>query len=317
MEKFSERVRFASAPVSWGVQDDPGPAWEQPYEHILDEIRSAGYTGTELGPYGFFPTDHAVLSESLRRRGMSMLSSFVPVPLADPSKKEAVLSHVRKVGALLYALDAKLLVLSDAQTPQRRSIAGRAPVDGCASLSSEQWKAVGLLVAEIERAASEFGLGLVFHPHVATYVETPLEVERLFDSLSHTQVGLCLDTGHCVYGGSDPAEEAKKYRSLLRYIHIKDINARVLGEARRRNFDFEQAIGAGIFSPIGEGCIDFAGLFRFLSANGYSGWMVVEQDVIYGKTAVPPAESMRASLDYLKKVLFELESAQQSTGRTV
>jgi inosose dehydratase len=316
MEKFTERVRFASAPVSWGVQDDPGPAWEQPYERILDEIRSAGYTGTELGPYGFFPTDHTLLSENLRRRGMSMLSSFLPVPLADPSKKEAVLGQVRKVGALLAALGAGLLVLSDAQTPQRRSIAGHVPVNGRSSLSSEQWKAVGLLVGEIERAASEFGLRLMFHPHAATYVETPLEVERLFDSLSHTQVGLCLDTGHCVYGGGDPAEEAKKYRSLLRYIHIKDINARILGEARRRNFDFEQAIGAGIFSPIGEGCIDFASLFRLLAASGYSGWMVVEQDVIYGKAAVPPAESMRASLDYLKRVLFELESAKQSAART-
>ena len=33
MDKLSERIHFASAPVSWGVQDDPGPAWEeQPYE---------------------------------------------------------------------------------------------------------------------------------------------------------------------------------------------------------------------------------------------------------------------------------------------
>ena len=34
LDSFSERIRFASAPVSWGVQDDPGPSWEQPYEQI-------------------------------------------------------------------------------------------------------------------------------------------------------------------------------------------------------------------------------------------------------------------------------------------
>jgi inosose dehydratase len=306
---FSERVHFAAAPVSWGVQDDPGPAWEQPYERVLDEILSAGYTGTELGPYGFFPTDPKRLAESLHRRGMSLLSSFVPVPLADPSKKAKVIEHVRKVGALLSALGSQFLVLSDCQTAKRQALAGRVLVDGSASLTAEQWKQVAATVGEVENAAGAFGLRLVFHPHVATYVETPTEVERLFESLASTQVGLCLDTGHCVYGGGDPAEEALKYRSLLRYVHIKDINPQVLGEARRRNLNFEQAVGAGVFSGIGDGCIDFGSFFRLMAETGYSGWMVVEQDVIYGKIKIPPAESMRASLNYLKGVVSNLESS--------
>jgi len=315
MRKFSDGIHFASAPVSWGIQDDPGPAWEQPYERILDEIRSAGYAGTELGPYGYFATDHKILSESLKRRGMSMLSSFVPVPLADPSKKETVIQHIRKVGALLSALGAKLLVLSDAQTPKRQQLAGRVPIDGRGSLTSEQWKQVAKIIGEVERAAAEFGLSLVFHPHVATYVETPTEVEHLFDSLASTHVGLCLDTGHCVYGGGDPCDEAKKYRPLLRYLHIKDINAGALGNARRKKLNFEQAVGAGIFSPIGEGCIDFAGFFRLLAETQYSGWMVVEQDVVYGKTVVPPVESMRSSLSYLKTALSNLESNQRIAAK--
>lgn len=315
MAKLSERFQFACAPVSWGVQDDPGPAWDQPYERILDEILAAGYTGTELGPYGYFPTDAKVLGESLKSRKLSMLSSFVPVPIADPQAKEKVIQHVRRVGELLSALGAKFLVLSDQQTPKRRGIAGRVPIDGRESLTSEQWKHVGAVVAEVERAAANFGLGLVFHPHVATYVETPLEVERFFDSVRSTQIGLCLDTGHCVYGGGDPADEARKYRSLLRYVHIKDINANVLGGARRDHFDFEQAVGTGIFSPIGDGCIDFEGFLRLLGENEYSGWMVVEQDVIYGQTKTPPVESMRNSLNYLKKVVSKLDSAKQPAAK--
>ena len=306
MVKFSDRVRFACAPVSWGVQDDPGPAWEQPYERILDEILSAGYTGTELGPYGYFPTDTKVLSENLNRRKMAMLSSFVPVPIANPSAKETVIAHVCRVGKLLADLGAGLLVLADSQTPKRRQLAGRVPSDGSESLTSEQWKNVGVIIAEVECAAVEFGLKLVFHPHVATYVETPQEVARLFDSIGSTDVGLCLDTGHCVYGGGDPVEEAQKYRSLLRYVHIKDINARVLDESRRSKFDFEQAVGAGVFSSIGEGCIDFLEFLRLLETNQYSGWMVVEQDVIYGKTKIPPVDSMRASLTYLKNTMAQL-----------
>ncbi|MFZ0879395.1 MAG: sugar phosphate isomerase/epimerase [Candidatus Acidiferrales bacterium] len=308
MDKFSERIRFASAPVSWGVQDDPGPAWKQPYEQILQEIVSAGYTGTELGPYGFFPTDPGVLNKTLQRFGLTMLSSFVPVPVTEPSRVEKVIEHVRRVGVLLSALGAKLLVLADCQTPQRREIAGRVPVDGSKSLPPAQWKQVGAVVRQVEQAAAEFGLRVVFHPHVATFVETPMEVERLFDALAGTQVGLCLDTGHCVYGGGDPVDEARKYRSVLQYLHIKDVDAGILGEARRQKFNFEQAIGAGVFSRIGAGCIDFDGFFRFLAEIRYSGWAIVEQDVIYGKTLVPPVESMRASLTYLNNVLSNLRS---------
>lgn len=309
MKRFSEDIHFASAPVSWGVQDDPGPAWEQPYDRILEEIVSAGYTGTELGPYGYFPTDPAVLTRSLQQRALTLLSSFVPVPITDPSKTAKVIEHVRRVGSLLAAVGAKLLVLSDCQTPARREIAGRVPVNGSMSLTGVQWKDVGAVVGEVERAASEFGLGVVFHPHVATFVETPLEVARLFDALAGTQVGLCLDTGHCVYGGGDPTDEARKYRSLLRYVHIKDVNSAVLGRARQQKLDFEAAVGAGVFSPIGRGCIDFPSFFQFLADSQYSGWAIVEQDVIYGKTTVPPVDSMRISLDHLKGVIAKVETS--------
>ncbi len=309
MEKLSERLQFASAPVSWGVQDERGPAWEQPYQQILGEIVSAGYSGTELGPYGYFPTDAALLNETLRRFELTLLSSFVPVPITDPSRTASVIEHVRKVGTLLAALGAKLLVLADCQTPERQALAGRVPADGSKSLTLAQWKQVGTVIREVENAAGELGLAVVFHPHVATFVETPLETERLFDVLTGTQVGLCLDTGHCIYGGGDPVDEAKKYRSVLKYVHIKDVDAHLLGEARRNKRNFEQAVGSGVFSQIGSGCIDFESFFRFLDESGYSGWAIVEQDVIYGKTFVPPVESMKASLDYLKGVLFKLDSA--------
>jgi len=297
------RFPFACAPVSWGVPDDRGPAWDQPYEHMLDEMIAGGYTGTELGPYGYFPTDPNVLRPVLERKGLTMLSSFVPVPLADPSRATAAIEQIRKVGALLAALHAPLLVLADAQSPARRKIAGRVPADGSQSLTASQWREVARVVAEAERVAAGFGLDLVFHPHVATYVETPRETEQLFDSVSATKLGLCLDTGHCHYGGGNPVLEADKYKHLLRYVHIKDINAAALAESNRRQLDFDQAVEAGVFSQIGAGCIDFPAFFRTLVNNGYSGWLVVEQDVKFGATKVPPAESMAASLRYLHQVV--------------
>jgi inosose dehydratase len=149
---------------------------------------------------------------------------------------------------------------------------------------------------------------------VATFVETPEETARFFDAVSASRIGLCLDTGHCHYGGGDPIEIANKYKGLLRYIHIKDIDATVLEESNRKKLNFDQAVGAGVFSQIGEGCIDFPSFFRALQRNGYVGWCVVEQDIKFGVSAVSPKASMGASLKYLHGVIEELESGDVSTA---
>ena len=309
MSGTKERFQFGSAPDSWGVLDYPGPSWEQSYEKMLDEMVEAGYTGAELGPYGFFPTDAKILHPQLEKRNLKLLASFVPVKMTDPAASKAVMERIRKVGDLLAALKAPFLVMADDQSPERNAFSGRTYDKGCPTLSAEQWKHVGKIVSDAEKVANEFGLDLVFHPHVATYVETPEECERFFDATSHTNVGLCLDTGHCVYGHGDSVKEAEKYKSKLRFVHIKDCNVKVLEEARRNKWTFDEAIEHKVFTIIGKGDIDFPAFFRMLVKNNYSGWMVVEQDVKFGATPIPPAESIAASLKYLRAVVKDLGAA--------
>jgi inosose dehydratase len=309
MTELSSRFHFACAPDSWGVLDYPGPSWNQSYEKMLDEMVEAGYTGTELGPYGFFPTDAKVLKPQLDKRKLHLLGSFVPVVLSDPASAGIAVAHIRKVGDLLSTLKAPFLVLADAQSDERNRLSGRVPRDGSAGLTPAQWKNVAKVVEEAAKVSADFGLDLVFHPHIATYVETPEECERFFDLTSHTGIGLCLDTGHCEYGGGDTVTEASKFASVLRFLHIKDIDKKILEESRRKKLTFEQAIEEKVFTIIGQGSVDFPGLFRLLEKINYSGWMVVEQDVKFGATAIPPAESVAASLRYLKGVVCDLEGA--------
>jgi inosose dehydratase len=306
MTDVNSRFHFACAPDSWGVLDYPGPSWNQSFEKMLDEMVTAGYSGTELGPYGFFPTDPAVLKPQLDKRKLKLLGSFVPVVLSDPRSAGIAVEHIRKVGDLLAALKAPFLVLADAQSEERNRLSGRVPRDGSAGLTAAQWKNVAHVVEEAAKVSAEFGLDLVFHPHVATYVETPEECERFFDVAAHTGIGLCLDTGHCDYGGGDSLTEAAKFASVLRFLHIKDVDMSVLMAARRKKLNFEQAIEEKVFTIIGQGSIDFPGLFRLLEKNNYSGWMVIEQDVKFGATAVPPAESVAASLRYLHGVVADM-----------
>ena len=309
MTADGQRFLFASAPDSWGVLDYPGPSWEQSYETMLDEMVEAGYQGSELGPYGFFPTDPKILQPQLEKRKLKLLASFVPVRMTDPAAEQAVIERIRKVGNLLATLKAPFLVMADDQSPERNAFSGRTYDKDCPTLSAEQWKHVGKIVAQAEKVANEFGLDLVFHPHVATYVETPEECERFYDATSHTNVGLCLDTGHCVYGHGDSVKEAEKYKSKLRYVHIKDCDSKVLDQARRNKWTFDEAIEHKVFTVIGQGNIDFPAFFRTLVKNGYSGWSVVEQDVKFGATPIPPAQSIAASLKYLRGVVKDLDRA--------
>src|ERR1700729_3086971 len=121
MTESNQRFQFASAPDSWGVLDYPGPSWEQSYEKMLDEMMEAGYNGTELGPYGFFPTDPKLLQPQLEKRQLKLLGSFVPVRLADPDAGAAMLERIRKVGKLLSSLKAPFLVMADDQSPERNN----------------------------------------------------------------------------------------------------------------------------------------------------------------------------------------------------
>jgi len=307
MANITSHFHFASAPDSWGVLDYPGPSWNQSYEKMLDEMVTAGYTGSELGPYGFFPTDPKVLKPQLEKRKLKLLGSFVPVVLSDPASAKIAVDQIRKVGDLLATLKAPFLVLADAQSPMRDQISGR--VTSKDLMTAAQWKNVAKVVEEAAKVAKGFGLDLVFHPHVATYVETPEECERFFDVTSHTGVGLCLDTGHCVYGGGDAVVEADKFKSLLRFVHIKDVDAKVLEQARRKKLTFDEAIEEKVFTIIGKGSIDFPAFFRLLAKNNYSGWMVVEQDVKFGATPIPPAQSIAASLKYLRGVVNDVAAA--------
>ena len=308
MTKLASRFKFASAPDSWGVLDYPGPSWEQSYQKMLDEMVIAGYTGTELGPYGFFPTDPAVLGKELTQRNLKLLGSFVPVVLSDPASAKVVVEHIRKVGGLLAALGAPFLVLADAQSDERDRIAGRVPTDGSKGWNAEQWKQVAKVVSEAAAVTSEFGLDLVFHPHLSTYVETPEETEQFYDATAGSNIGLCLDTGHCLYSGGDPVAEAEKYRDILRFVHLKDVSEKVLVEVRRKEMNFEQAIEANVFTIIGQGSIDFPEFLRVLGKNDYAGWMVVEQDVKFGATRIPPVESIAASLSYLHQTVAALDA---------
>ncbi len=294
-------IQLASAPVSWGIFEFEGQGSQPSWESVLDEIAAAGYTGTELGPYGYLPTGPNALKAALTARGLQLLSAFVPVRLADRSAHGAGLATARQVSRLLAACGCQHIVLSDdnAADPLRLAKAGRiTPDDG---LDDAGWQALAEGVNTIaRRLRAEFGLETVFHHHCAGFVETPAEVARFVELTDPAIVGLCLDTGHYAYGGGDPVECIRQHGARVRYLHFKDADPQVMARARQEGLNYFQAVAAGVFCELGRGCVDFAGVIAAMRALGYEGWAVVEQDIVAGRGT--PLESARRNREYLRKL---------------
>ncbi len=294
-------IRVANAPVSWGIYEFKGMEPKFPYARVLDEIAATGYTGIELGPWGYLPTDPARLRAELDARGLQLLSSFVPVRLVDAKAHEAAAEEALKVGRLLAALGAVYVVLADdnGTVPQLVREAGRRKGS---LLSGREWDVVASGVNMIAgRVHEETGLGLVFHHHCGGYVETPRETSELLARTDPELVGLCLDTGHWHYGGGDAVECVRRYGRRVRYLHLKDCQPRIADECRAKKRDYFAAVKAGVFCPLGGGGVDFPGVLAAMKGVGYDGWAVVEQDILAADLAAPK-QFARANRDYLRQI---------------
>ena len=300
-----KKPRVGNAPVSWAVYeaDRPNP----PYQSVLDAIADAGYEGTELGPYGYLPTERALLAHELDSRKLALGSSFVPVSLEDASAREATLAHAVRVARLLAPFGVKELIVADDEDPRRAAVAGRIPRDGSEGWNAAQW-AVALQTLELiaERVMGECGLGLVVHHHAGTFIETGPEIDRLLEGVRPERVNLLLDTGHAIYGGTDPVDLAMRHGSRIRYVHLKDADAARLQEVRSTEIAMQDAWRSGVFCPLGDGVVDVKGVLRILAGHAYAGWVIVEQDVVpdeSGRLNPDPGESARRSRAYLKKAV--------------
>jgi inosose dehydratase len=177
------------------------------------------------------------------------------------------------------------------------SVAGRAgPQD---ELSDSQWSGAARLLEKAATEVKKSGVRAVFHHHAGTYVETPEEVSRLLSLTDPSLLGLCLDTGHYLYGGGNPAEAANEYADRIWHVHLKDVRGDVLDRVRREKIGFLDAVSQGVFCPLGKGSADIAGVIQILRGRGYSGWVVFEQDVDPTKPGVDPKQSAAASREYL------------------
>jgi inosose dehydratase len=297
-------IRIANAPCSWGTLEFEGMVDERiGYSQMLDELHDTGYIGTELGDWGFMPTDPAGLQAELDRRQLVMVGAFVPVALKDTESHTAGVANALKEARLLAAVaehggQQPFVILADdsGADPVRTQNAGR--VTPAMGLNAAEWATFAQGAERVARAVrDETGLATVFHPHCAGYVETPDEIARFLDLTDPALLGLVFDTGHYLYGsggvdGQVVQEGLARFGERIRHIHFKDCQPQVAGRARAEGWDYFEAVRQGVFCELGQGSVDFGAVAAWLRERDYRGWIVVEQDVLPGM-GTPKASAQR------------------------
>jgi inosose dehydratase len=303
----TSQFRIGIAPISWVNDDIPGLGDHYTQDQVLSEMASLGYISTEMGR--LFSQDPPSLKAKLEKYGIQLASKFVGVLFSDANRLEEELQSFSQWVKYLKEMGCKHVIVCEMGGSMHWD-PRRSPDDkGIKKLTNKEWES---LVEGLHRAASicqEFDMQLVYHFHAGTVVETAEEIDRLMELTDPNLVHLLYDTGHALYGGYDPLELLKKYYDRIKYVHLKDVRRDVLEYVRKENIDFRTSVLKGLFTVPGDGCIDFAPIFRELIERNYDGWIIVEAEQDPAKAN--PYQYAKMAKEYIDATIISIKAMTQ------
>jgi inosose dehydratase len=275
-------IAVANAPCSYGAFEitvGVDPLVPPPLE-LLDDVSSAGYQGIDLGPVGYLGTP-GELPQRLNERRLTLAGGYFPVSFAEPEKLPGELALLDE---LLTTFDASgngipppRPTIADAGSPARAQFPGRAVNDRSLGWDDAGWARFADCLARVAERCRERGYEPTFHPHTATHIEAPWEIERM---LERSDVGVCVDTGHLLLGGGDPVAAVRAWGERINHVHLKDARLEVLEAIVRDSAPVEAIWRRKAFCRLGAGDVAIDDVLASLNEIGYRGWLVVEQDII-------------------------------------
>jgi len=239
----------------------------------------AGYRVTELSQ---IPMTEENLAELERARGDAGVE-FCSISLSLDGSEDLVktVSDAKRLGARLVRI-------------------GMIPFDALASLD----EIIGFARRADEAATflADHGIELYYHNHHVEFAR--IGGELLLDIISHASpnVGLELDAHWIARGGMDPARVIEKYAGQVKMVHLKDYrialpDASAFAARERGDQDAWDRAWNGLvqFAEVGEGNLDWPGIIEQSLASGAE-YLLVEQDLLYGRTVWEALETSRRNL---------------------
>ena len=284
-------MRVAGAPISWGVCEVPGWGVQPAPDRVLEDMRALGLRATEAGPPGFLPADPSKMRALLDSYGLRLVGGFVTAVLHESACRTSELASVTRQAGWLAGGGAEVVVLAP-------SLPGPGYA-GAAELSDPDWRRLCEGIDRVAEIAGRHGLTVAVHPHWGTAIERPAHIERFLADTTHA---LCLDTGHIALGGADPLEIARRAGPRVLHVHLKDVDGVLAARVREGATSYNEAVRSGLFRPLGEGVARIEDVLAHLRTTAYSGWHVLEQDVMLDAEPPPgPPEWIARSAAYARQ----------------
>lgn len=272
-------IRYGTNPIAWSNDDDPSLGGHISLAQCLDETRDIGFDGIEKG--NKFPTTPEGLRAELAPRGLAYVSGWHSLNLLaqdmDTKRMDTERAALQNSIDFLKAMEAQIVIVCETSNTVHGNDA--VALNDRPTLSDGDWASFGAGVEELAGFAKAQGIQLVYHHHMGTVIETPDEIDRLMAATGPDTM-LAFDTGHCWFGGGDPAVVAAKHMSRIGHIHAKNVRPDVAHAVRAENLSFLEGVRRGVFTVPGdaEGAVEFAPVLSTAAQHGYDGWLVIEAE---------------------------------------
>jgi inosose dehydratase len=267
---------------------------------VLAEIALAGYDGAPAGPRA-----NESVAETLARFEQVDLRPAPGYLGADFWRKEQeadILARAERYADFAQAAGCTELFVAaggfdnyvTSRGLTRRQVSGHVQPND--SMTREEYQQFAKVLNQVGAITLERGVSSCFHNHVGSVIETKLEIDQLWDLVEHDKVFMGPDTGHLAWAGVDVTPFCREYASIIKSMHLKDIDPQVLAEGREKNWDYATFSEQGIFTELGQGFVDFPAIFKILDSVNYSGWLIAETDVTQQSSALLSAQISRRYL---------------------
>lgn len=294
-------ILYGTNPIAWSNDDDQTLGAQISLDTCLDDCAKIGFDGIEKGHK--FPTSIAALKAVLEPRGLRLVSGWHSTNLLvnDVESEKAAMQPFLDI---LKGMGSKVIIVCE--TSNAIHGADGVAVNDRPQLAEDQWSGFGAGIEALAVFSAAQSITLVYHHHMGTIVETEAEIDRLM-AVTGPATHLLLDTGHCYFGGGNPAALAQRHMGRVRHIHAKNVRPEVMRQVRDERLSFLEGVRRGVFTVPGdpEGGVDFVPVLRIAAEHDYSGWLVIEAEQ-------DPA--VRAPLQYQSLGLKSLKAMASEAG---
>ncbi len=185
---------------------------------------------------------------------------------------------------MLTALNAKYLV----QLPEQYTDMHTGTATNPGQLDKQQWSNLIAGTNELGKLMlEEYGVELVFHPHVDTHVDTQQRIERFLADSDPRYVNLCLDTGHIAYCHGNNLEIVQRFPERITYVHLKQVDPAVRDRAVADKLPMSEAVKLGVMVEPPYGLPAMPPLLQALASLDREIFTIVEQDLYPVEPDVP------------------------------